>query len=226
MPHTPRTIRCIIVDDHRMVLDLLADAVSGIPGLSVVATATDVVEADRLAALDRIDLLIIDRRLKTGDGIDVVRAVAARHPGVKCIVLTAMTAGFVCPPDLVSAVVSVIDKADACDRLLDEIARVVGRPVVGAEGDPSAAAVTSRLTVRESEVFVGLGEGLSNKELAKALGLSTRTVETHRKSIARKLGVSGAALVRLAVLERPTRVTRVTLPAGLDGGLGAADEGA
>jgi DNA-binding CsgD family transcriptional regulator len=106
MPHALSAIRCVIVDDQRMVLDLLTDAVRGVPGLTVVATATDVVEADRLAA------------------------------------------------------------------------------------------IRSRLTVREWEVFVALGEGLSNKQLAKTLGLSTRTVETHRKAIARKLGVSGAALVR------------------------------
>lgn len=222
MPPVPAAVRCIIVDDHRMLLDLLVDAVGGIPGLSVVATATDVVEADRLAALDRVDLLIVDRRLKTGDGMDVVRAVSRRHPGVRCIVITAMTADFVCPPDLLRVVVSVIDKTDACDMLLDEIARVVGRPAVVADGEQSAAAIRSRLTVREWEVFVALGEGLSNKELATALGLSTRTVETHRKSIARKLGVSGAALVRLAVLERPTR----GVLAGIDAALSSAGGGA
>lgn len=222
MPHTHPDTRCIIVDDHRLVLDLLADAVGGVPGLSVVATATDVVEAARLAALERIDLLIVDRRLRTGDGMDVVRAVARRHPRLKCIVISAMTADFVCPPDLLRVVVSVIDKTDACDMLLDEIARVVGRPAVVADGEQSAAAIRSRLTVREWEVFVALGEGLSNKELAKALGLSTRTVETHRKAIARKLGVSGAALVRLAVLERPTR----NAAAGLDAVLSSAGGGA
>jgi DNA-binding NarL/FixJ family response regulator len=223
MPPAPAAVRCIMVDDHRMVLDLLADAVSGIPGLTVVATATDVVEAIRLAALERIDLLIIDRWLRTDDGMDVVRAVSKRHPGVKCIVIAAITADFVCPPDLQRVVVSVIDKMDACRTLMDEIDRVVGRPAIVAAGDQSAATIRSRLTVREWEVFVALGEGLSNKELAKILGVTTRTVETHRKSISRKLGVSGAALVRLAVLERPTERTPGAVPARLDGVL--SDDG-
>jgi DNA-binding NarL/FixJ family response regulator len=223
MPPAPAAVRCIMVDDHRMVLDLLADAVSGIPGLTVVATATDVVEAIRLAALERIDLLIIDRWLRTDDGMDVVRAVSKRHPGVKCIVIAAITADFVCPPDLQRVVVSVIDKMDACRTLMDEIDRVVGRPAIVVAGDQSAATIRSRLTVREWEVFVALGEGLSNKELAKILGVTTRTVETHRKSISRKLGVSGAALVRLAVLERPTERTPGAVPARLDGVL--SDDG-
>jgi DNA-binding NarL/FixJ family response regulator len=223
MPPAHAAIRCIIVDDHRMVLDLLADAVSGIPGLTIVATATDVVAAIRLAALERIDLLIIDRWLMTDDGMDVIRAVSKRHPGVKCIVIAAITADFVCPPDLQRFVVSVIDKTEACTALLDQVTRIAGRPAARADGEQSAAEIRSRLTGREWEVFVALGEGLSNKELAKALGMSTRTVETHRKSISRKLGMSGAALVRLAVLERPTQRTPGALPAALDGVL--SDDG-
>ena len=73
-------IRCVIVDDHALLLDLLVGLVGGIPGLDVTATATDVVDAERLAALDRVDLLIVDRQLKTGDGMDVVRRVQAGHP--------------------------------------------------------------------------------------------------------------------------------------------------
>jgi len=47
VPGPGNAIRCVIVDDHRLLLDLLVDAVTGIPGLTVVATATDVTEADR-----------------------------------------------------------------------------------------------------------------------------------------------------------------------------------
>lgn len=196
-------IRCIIVDDHRMVLDLLTDAVSCIPGLVVAATATDVAEADHLASVSRVDLLIVDRKLKTGDGMDVVRAVVARHPDVKCIVIAGVTADFICPPDLLGVVASVIDKADGYDALTDEIARVVELPAEA--GGTSSAAIRTKLTNREWDLFVALGDGLSNKELASRFGLSTRTVETHRKAIARKLGVSGAALVRLAAIQQRSR---------------------
>lgn len=211
MPNSGTGIHCVIVDDHQMLLDLMADAVRGISGVTVTATATDVADADRLAELDRIDLVIVDRRLKTGDGMDVVRKVLARHPGIKCIVVAGVTLDFVCPPDLLDVVVSVIDKTHACETLLAEIARVVGVPRTTADRASVAGGIRSQLTAREWELLLALGQGLSNKELGSHFGISTRTVETHRKAIARKLGVSGSALVRLAVLQhRPPRESTTT----------------
>lgn len=194
--------RCVVVDDHVMLLDLLAGVLRTVPGVSVVATATDVTDAGRIAALDRVDLLIVDRSLPSGDGMELVRAVLTRHPGLRCIVIAGATTDFVCPPDLLDCVVSVIDKARACDALLAAVAKVTNRPPAAA-GDPgSSDAIRPRLTPREFELFTIMGEGLSNKELGQRIGISTRTVETHRKAISRKLGKSGAALVRLATLHR------------------------
>lgn len=202
MPSDQPMTQCVIVDDHVMLLDLLVGAVRGIPGLSVVATATDITDAERIAALDRVDLLIVDRRLPSGDGIDLVRAVLARHPGLKCIVIAGCVTDFVCPPDLMDCVVSVIDKAHACDTLLAAVGKAVGASAPEAGGPGSLADVETLLTPRELELFTMLGEGLSNKELGQRFGISTRTVETHRKAISKKLGCSGAALVRLATLHR------------------------
>ncbi|MFM9023985.1 MAG: response regulator [Planctomycetaceae bacterium] len=198
--HTPT--QCVVVDDHVMLLDLLVGVLRTVPGLVVATTATDVTDAGRIAAIARVDLLIVDRRLPSGDGMELVRAVRDRHPRVQCIVIAGATTDFVCPPDLLDCVVSVIDKARACDALLTAVARVTGRSAVAA-GDPgSIAVIRSRLTPREFELFTIMGEGLSNKELGQRIGISTRTVETHRKAISRKLGRSGAALVRLATLHR------------------------
>ena len=195
-------MQCVIVDDHTLLLDLLVGAVGGMPGLEVTATGTDVVDAERLAALEWVDLLIVDRQLNTGDGMDIVRRIRDRHPGMKCIVIAGTTGDFVCPTDLLDVVVSVINKTQASDTLLAEIARVVDLPEAATGKPVELVEIRGRLTVREWQLFVALGDGLSNKELGVRLGISTRTVETHRKAIARKLGVSGAALVRLAVLQR------------------------
>lgn len=212
MSNTIAVVHCVIVDDHQMVLELLVGAVSGIPGLEVAATATDVADAPRVAALSQVDLLIVDRQLKTGDGMELVRAVAARHPGVKCIVIAAATADFICPPDLLDVVVSVIDKSDACRTLLTEIARVCDLTSTLFELSLPSSDIKARLTARQWELFLALGNGLSNKELGRHFGISTRTVETHRKAIANKIGVSGAALLRLAVLQRRGRGLSVVQP--------------
>lgn len=193
-----------------MLLDLLAEAVADIPGVDVTATANDVSDAERLAALRDVDLLIIDRKLRTGDGMDVVRTMSARHPAMKCIVIAGVTSDFVCPSDLLDVIVAVIDKASACTALLGEIERVMRIPPTAerhAQGDGSNHA---SLTAREVELFAAIGRGLSTKEIAKSFGISIGTVETHRKAICRKMGVSGASLVRLAVLEH--RAGRRCLP--------------
>jgi len=199
--------QCVIVDDHLMLLDLLVRAVGGMPGLSVAATATDVTDAGSLAALDHVDLLIVDLRLPSGDGMDLVRTVRARHPGLKCIVIAGCVKDFVCPLDLLACVVSIIDKAYASDTLFAAITKAVGRSGPDTDQPDSLEEISSRLTPRELEVFIILGEGLSNKELGKRFRISTRTVETHRKSISKKLGRSGAALVRLATLHRHSRLS-------------------
>ncbi len=204
MTTTRKRVRCVIVDDHALLLDLLVGAVGRVPGVEVSATGTDIADAERLAAVRRIDLLIVDGQLGTGDGMHLVRRMRAEHPALKCIVIAGTTADFVCPPDLLDVVVSVIDKADASATLLAEVARVAGVPALDPAVTGSKTGISDRLTTREWEIFIAIGDGLSNKELATRFGLSPRTVETHRKAIARKLDVSGAALVRLAVLQRRT----------------------
>lgn len=200
MPAVPQPIHCVIVDDHLMLLQLLAGIVRSVPGLVVVSTATSVGQSQAVAALERIDLILVDPKLGAGDGMDFLRAVVAKHPNVKCIVLSGAAAEFVCPADLMANVVSVVDKSHACDTLLAEIAKAVGTEESAAPIRLSAAEIKSRLTGREFELFTVLGEGLANKEIGQRFGISTRTVETHRKSISKKLGCSGAALVRLAAV--------------------------
>lgn len=202
--------QCVIVDDHVLLLELLVSAVRTMPGIMVAATGTDVLDADRIAGLDRVDLLIVDRTLPSGDGIDLVRAVQARHPNMKCIVIAGSTIDFVCPSDLLDCVVSVVDKAHASDALLSEIRKVVGSIDDRVISHPE---IELRLTPRELEILIVLGEGLSNKELGNRFGISTRTIETHRKSIARKLGQSGAALIRMATLYRQARLDEDRRPA-------------
>lgn len=196
--HQP--IHCVIVDDHLMLLQLLTGVVRAVPGLVIASTATSVGQAEAVAALDRIDLMLVDPKLGAGNGMDLLRTVVARHPRVKCIVISGAAADFVCPADLMPNVVSVVDKSHACDTLLTEINRAVGTADAAAPVRLSAAEIRSRLTDREFELFTVLGEGLANKEIGKRFGISTRTVETHRKSISKKLGCSGAALARLAAI--------------------------
>jgi len=111
------------------------------------------------------------------------------------VVLSAQAAGFVCPEPVQPLLLAVIDKTATFDSLTAVIAELLPAP-------PGAIDL-SPLTPQQQRIFALIGQGLSNKQIARQLGLSVATVETHRKAIARRLGLSGAELVCNAALRQP-----------------------
>lgn len=193
-------LRCVVVEDQRMFLQLLVGMLRSISGLEVVATATTAADGIRACRELLPGLLILDIGLPDQDGLTVAEALAAANPQARVIVLSAAASGFVCDPAIDPMLHAVVDKVDACETLAMEIAEVLG---------PSAD-VSARLTVREEQVLLLIGQGLSNRRIAEDLGLSVHTVDTHRRNICHKLGVKGGELVREATLlsmrgQRPNR---------------------
>lgn len=186
-----------------MFLQLLVGMLRTVPGIEVHSTATTVADAVATVRAEACDLLILDLKLPDGDGLDVLRAAAAANPAIDCIVLSSAAGEFTCPQALLGNIRALVDKTQAYEHLHGAIAAVVrarGIDVrVGEGGDPLAL-----LRPREMEVFRLIGRGLKTNDIGERLGISRNTVETHRKSIAAKLGVSGAELVRLATLHNQT----------------------
>ena len=185
---TAQVLRCLIVEDQVMFLQLLRSMLEAVPGLSVVASATT--QADAIAFCrsdDPPDLVILDLALPDGDGLAVAQALAEHHPNPQVVVLSGQASSFVCPAALQPLIAGVVDKTSAFHQLTSVLERCLPQ-----SGTP--------LTPRQQEIFGLIGKGLTNKEIARAAGLSIATVETHRKTIAQKLGVSGAELVRQASL--------------------------
>ena len=150
-----RPLRCLIVEDQLMVLQLLRSMLQAMPGLEISAVASNRAEALAVCDADPPDLLILDLSLPDGDGLTVAEALADRNPEAQMVVLS---------------------------------------------GQASSTTPTEPLTPRQRQIYALIGQGLSNKEIAKATDLSLATVETHRKAIAQKLGISGAELIRQAAL--------------------------
>ena len=187
-PANPPILRCLIVEDQVMLLQLLHSMLEVMPGLSVVAAATTQAEAiAHCRSADPPDLLILDLALPDGDGLAVAQALAEHHPNPQVVVLSGQASSFVCPAALQPLIAGVVDKTSAFSQLTSVLERCLPQ-----SGTP--------LTPRQQEIFGLIGKGLTNKEIARAAGLSIATVETHRKTIAQKLGVSGAELVRQASL--------------------------
>jgi len=125
------------------------------------------------------------------------------------VVLSGFTAERRIPPELQAACLAFIDKANAWSELQAVLQDWLQDQSAAAPLDPVLQQRDWEcLAPREKRLLLELGRGRVNKELAQVLGLSISSVETYRKTIAGKLGVSGPELVRLAVLLRCTAASQ------------------
>jgi len=201
----------MLVDGHAVIragIRLLLDSQTG---LSVVAEASSVEEALQVS-LDRDpDLIVTDLSMEGPRGSAVVETLSERFPDARILVLSNVDS----PSDVRRAIEAgakgYLLKGAAAVELPDAIARIMngeryvqpalGAMLAGGEGtSPNHVDPVAALTEREREVLDLLVLGHTNVEIASLLYLSSRTIETHRANIQRKLGVkSRADLVRFAL---------------------------
>jgi len=198
------TIRILLVDDHPMVREGLRARLSSVPQLAVVGEAGDAAEALRLLDGLAVDVVLQDVGLKDGNGIDLAQVMLARWPGLRVLMFSMYD-----NPEYVQRALQAGARGYVLkDAPAGEIVAAIEAVVAG--GTFLSPGVSSRLfrqpaprpllTPRESQILSALGRGESSKQIAKALDLSVRTVETHRQSIKRKLGLEGQAeLIKYAV---------------------------
>lgn len=207
---TIRTATALLVDDHAVVRAGIRLLLESQPGISVVAEASSAEEALQ-AFFDRDpDLIVTDLSMEGLHGAAAVEALVERFPNARILVLSIGDN----PTDIRSAIDAGASgymlKGAAAAELPDAIARILNgeryvQPALRAMlADTAAGSSThedpvAELTERERGVFDLLVLGHTNVEIAALLFLSPRTIETHRASILRKLGVkSRADLVRFA----------------------------
>ena len=200
----------MLVDDHAVVRAGIRLLLESQPGVSVVAEASSAEEALRLS-LDRDpDLIVTDLSMEGLRGAAVVEAFVEHFPSALILVLSMVDS----PADVRRAMDAgakgYLLKGAAAAELPDAIERILKgelyvQPALGAvlaakaATSPTHADPIAALSEREREVLDLLVLGHTNVEIASLLFLSPRTVETHRASIQRKLGVkSRADLVRFA----------------------------
>lgn len=201
-------LRVLLVDDHALVRSAIRQALQA-PDIEVVGEAASAEEALSMAALLRPDLLLLDIDLPGLSGIDAVRELAPRLPDTRIVMLTVSTDR----RDLLSAVrhgaFGYLTKDLSGDALLRAVrgirhgdlpmsrahaATVVESLARNARGWVSEDNdLDGVLSARESEVLRLLADGLTDREIAGALAISPRTVESHVSSLLRKLGVKNRA---------------------------------
>jgi DNA-binding NarL/FixJ family response regulator len=196
----------VVLDGHRMVGQAIAGVFSEVARLQVLGVCVSVAEACDVMRQSPPRLLVVDAELGGESCRDAADLLRLLRPEAQLLFISALAEQFAPPEDLVPFTVGVVDKAQSWDQLLVVVrhwwkgrADLIQPAWPGCEHQLDAI---RQLSPREQRVIRELGRGLLNKEIAARLELSLATVETYRKSVAAKLGVSGAELVRLATLHR------------------------
>jgi DNA-binding NarL/FixJ family response regulator len=200
-----RSFRVVLVDDHPFVRDGLAGLLGTDPQFQVVGQASSGAEAlDMLRDLAP-DLLVVDLRLPDMDGVQVLSKGRLVRPTALMIVLSAFTSD----DDMLAAAragaQAYLTKSASGPEVLETLRRVVsGENVLVRELSSTLRARMHErdLTLKEHQVLVLLGRGLTNKEISASTGMSENTVKSHLRAIFQKLSVSNRAEATAIALRR------------------------
>jgi DNA-binding NarL/FixJ family response regulator len=207
---TSPVVKLAIVDDHPIVRDALARLISTKETFSVAGKAGSLKEAFELIERCRPDVVLADLSLADGSAIELARRARRDHPGTRFLIMTAFCNEFSATEAFDAGATGFILKKQPTADLFTAIERVAARGVYLSpllESSPrrrafrtAAGSPLDRLSRREREIFQLVIGGGDTREIARRLEISIKTVETHRTSINRKLGVtSTASLLRFAV---------------------------
>jgi DNA-binding NarL/FixJ family response regulator len=205
-------IRVLVADDHTIVRSGIRHVLDSEAGFTVVGEAATGVEALSLASELRPDVVVLDLSMPGESGFRVAAKLRSESPETRVLILSMH--------DNAEYVVEAV-RAGAHGYLLKDAAATELRNAIRAVcrgesyfspqvagrlseavrgGHPAQHGTVDQLTSREREVLVGVAQGKTNKEIASDLGISHRTVETHRESLMRKLQIRTVAeLTRFAL---------------------------
>jgi len=203
------SIRVILADDHTLVRSGMRALLDQLQGIEVVAEASDGRAAVELVERYRPHVVLMDIAMPELNGIEAAERIVRQHPDVRVILLSMHSdEAYVSKALDVGAAGYVLKNADAAELemavravargdgyLSPAVARHVVRGAVRrGDGD------TTQLTPRQREILQLIAEGASTKQIAAKLGLSVKTVETHRAKLMERLDIHDVAgLVRYAI---------------------------
>jgi len=203
-------LRIVLADDHEVVRTGLRALIDSSPGMLVVGEARDGAEAVARARELSPDVVVIDVSMPVLDGAGATERIARECPEVRVLALTMHEDRAHLTRLLQAGAAGYVLKRAAADELVRAIRTVAGGgtyvdPVLagsllrGARG-PGPRSAPETLSEREEEVLRRIAWGESNKEIARQLGISVKTVETYKARVSEKLGLrSRTDMVRYAL---------------------------
>lgn len=210
----------LLADDHQLLIDGLRPILERQRGIEVVGIARDGLEAVSLAAQLEPDIILMDISMPRLNGIDATRKILKEVRGARVVMLSMHADGRYIQESLRAGACGYILKESAAVEVVEALAAmqrgelyfshsvrdtVLNDYVDLVRGGESSDA--SPLSLREREVLQLLAEGKSTKEMADILGVSVKTIESHRKQIMDKLGLySVAELTKYAIRQGLTQL--------------------
>jgi len=197
--------RILIVDDHPIVRQGLAELIDHEQDLTVCGQAEGAHEALKIIKELKPDMAIVDITLKETSGMELIKDITARYPDLLVLALSMHDESLYAERALRAGARGYIMKAEATENVVTAIRKVVSgqiyvsdkmaakmvRKLVGGGPDVGASAI-DRLSDRELEVFSLIGQGQGTRQIAERLHLSLKTIETYRAHIKEKLNLVDA----------------------------------
>ncbi|MFZ6734490.1 response regulator transcription factor [Undibacterium sp. Ji42W] len=198
-----RQIHLLLVDDHPLVRDGLRARLETIASIKIAGEAGTTEEALAIAASKPVDLILMDINLGTGNGISLTARFKNDYPDIAVIMLSMHEKTEYVNQSMQAGARAYVLKDAPAVEIIEAIDNVVAGGTYFSSGLKKQTTINEShevLTQREKSILSCIATGKSNKHIAKELGLSVRTVETHRLNIKRKLNIEGQAdLIRYAL---------------------------
>ena len=197
--------KVLIVDDHPIVRHGLGELIARQPDLEMCGEAADASEALRHVETTRPDVAVIDISLNGENGIELIGQLKALYPEVKILVSSMHDEKTFAGRALRAGALGYINKRESIRKVVDAVRQVLRGEIYlspqmanqllhrAAVGEPLDHDPIETLSNRELEVFEMIGQGMNTQQIAGKLGLSPRTIETHRKKIKTKLNLPNSA---------------------------------
>jgi two-component system, NarL family, response regulator NreC len=206
-------IRILLADDHTIVRDALRGLLESSGKYKVVGSANNGSELVQLALSNVCELIIMDISMPELSGVDATKTLRSKECKTPILALSANDDAQNVKSVLAAGANGYVPKNASLSELEFAIGSVLGgksylspsvtnRIMEDPEGIHSQNSPLKVLTKREVEILISLADGKKNSEIGKSLHISTRTVDTHRSNILKKLGLrTNAELVKLAISE-------------------------
>ena len=200
-------VRVLVADDQVLVRAGVAALLAEMPGFACVGSAENGAQCLAACAVLAPDILLLDLQMPDADGLTVAQTLRQQQPALRVVILTSHASASHARQALAQGVAGFVSK----DFVLEELAQALrsvaaGRPYISPEVALAAVqapvATADPLTARQRDVLRALARGLGNKQIARELGVSVKTVEYHRSELIQRLDLHDvASLTRYAVTQ-------------------------